>query len=144
MKAGHDWIPKNSIYREAWMDDVLRAEPAEAVSEELNATKVALIKGMILRGDRQNDIAAYFKFNPRVISHINTGHYKDYVHVRAADPHHLPPADYPSPYELIEAQRSLWRVRVALETVEEELRHSLAIMRKAESHGPVNKMGQRS
>jgi hypothetical protein len=125
------------------MDDTLRADPAEAVAEELNAIKVAIIKGMILRGDRQNDIAAFFKFNPRVVSHINTGHYPDYVHVKPAPPDQLPPADYPAPYELLQAQRGLWKVRVALETAEEAVRDALTIIRKAESHGPVHKMGQR-
>lgn len=125
------------------MDDTLRVDRAEPISEELDAVKVAIIKGMILRGDRQNDIAAFFKFNPRVVSHVNTGHYGDFVHVKPAPPDQLPPADYPAPYELLETQQSLWKVRVALETAEEAVRDALTIVRKAENHGPVNKMGWR-
>lgn len=125
------------------MDDVIRPERAEAVSEELDATKVALIKGMILRGDRQSDIAAFFKINSRVVSHVNTNHYPDYVHIRPTPPDRLSPADYPSPYELLDAQQGLWKVRVALEAAHLAVRDALDIVRKAEAHGPVSKFGGR-
>jgi hypothetical protein len=125
------------------MDEVIRPERAESVSEELDAIKVALIKGMILRGDRQSDIAAFFKVNSRVVSHVNTNHYPDYVHIRPAQPDKLPPADYPSPYELLEAQQALWKARVALEAAHHAVRDALDIVRKAETRGPVSKFGGR-
>lgn len=39
----------------------------------LSAADAAIIKAMLVRGDRQSDIAAYFKVNGGRISEINTG-----------------------------------------------------------------------
>lgn len=39
----------------------------------LTAADAAIVKGMLARGDRQSDIAAYFKVNGGRISEINTG-----------------------------------------------------------------------
>jgi hypothetical protein len=57
----------------------------------------AIIKGMIARGDRQSDIAAYFGTNGGRISEINTGTKvgAKFAHVRPAPLKRLPP---PGPY----------------------------------------------
>lgn len=54
----------------------------------------AVVKGMLARGDRQSDIAAFFKVNSGRICEINTG--RSFVGVTPALPEQLPP---PGPYE---------------------------------------------
>jgi len=49
---------------------------------------------MLARGDRQSDIAAYFKVNSGRICEINTG--QRFVRVQPAAPDQIPP---PGPYE---------------------------------------------
>lgn len=121
-------------------DEIVRTGRAEATPEELDEDKYAIIKGMLMRGDRQSDIAAFFKVNGRVVSHVNTGRYPDFAHVAALPSDKLPPADYPSPYELMEAQRGLWKARVALEAAMIEIRRGIEAVHKAEAHGPIQKM----
>lgn len=60
-------------------------------------SEAALIRGMIARGDLQQDIAAYFGLNAGRVSEVNTG--KRHPTVPAADPAELPPS---GPY-LVEA-----------------------------------------
>jgi hypothetical protein len=60
----------------------------------LNGRDAAIVKGMLARGDRQSDIAAFFKVNGGRISEINTG--RTFVGVAPAAPAQLPP---PGPYE---------------------------------------------
>jgi hypothetical protein len=97
----------------------------------LDVEVAGLIKGMLARGDKQSDIAACFLINGGRISEINTGeHFAD---VPPAPADLLPPAGpYPSPYELWKTKRQLWRVRVALEEVEESIRAALVAVHKAE------------
>jgi len=47
----------------------------------LSAADAAIVKGMLARGDRQSDIAAYFKVNAGRVSEINTG--KAFVNISA-------------------------------------------------------------
>jgi hypothetical protein len=54
----------------------------------LTAADAAVVKAMLTRGDRQSDIAAFFKVNAGRISEINTG--KAFVTVTAANDN-LPP-----------------------------------------------------
>ena len=61
-----------------------------APSTKLEATDVAVIKGMLARGDRQSDIAAFFGVNGGRIAEINTGYRWPEVHPAAFD--YLPPA----------------------------------------------------
>jgi hypothetical protein len=70
----------------------------------LNDSEIALIKGMLNRGDRQSDIAAYFGCNAGRIAEINTGHRAS--NVKAARDKQLPP---PGPYQV--------SVRTALKTI---------------------------
>jgi hypothetical protein len=60
----------------------------------LSERDAAIVKGMLARGDRQSDIAAFFKVNGGRISEVNTGH--RFAGVRPALPDQLPP---PGPYE---------------------------------------------
>ncbi len=106
-----------------------RAEPDQAVV--LDSFIASLVKGMLLRGDRQSDIAACFRINSGRIAEINSGQIYDKVDPAPAD--HLPPAGpYPSPYELHKTKHELWRVRVALEEAEESIRRAILAVHKAE------------
>lgn len=57
----------------------------------LNENEAAIAKGMLHRGDRQSDIATYFRTNPGRISEINTG--RRFGEVLAAPAEVLPPSD---------------------------------------------------
>ena len=109
----------------------VRAMRAEAEFDRLDAEVAGLIKGMLVRGDKQSDIAACFLINGGRISEINTGErFPDVQPVRADL---LPPAGpYSSPYDLWKAKRQLWRSRVALEEAEELIRAALVAVHKAE------------
>jgi hypothetical protein len=72
----------------------------------LNQQEIATVKGMIARGDRQHDIAAYFGVNGGRIGEISTGHTG--AAVEAAETNTLPP---PGPYL---AGRSALRARDTL------------------------------
>jgi hypothetical protein len=60
----------------------------------LSERDAAIVKAMLARGDRQSDIAAYFKVNSGRICEINTG--QAFVGVEPATPDQIPP---PGPYE---------------------------------------------
>lgn len=72
----------------------------------LNRREIAIVKGMIARGDRQHDIAAYFGVNGGRIAEINTGQTGEAVGAAPLDL--LPPA---GPYL---TGRSALRARDAL------------------------------
>jgi len=59
----------------------------------MNAEEVALVKGMLARGDLHMDIATYFQVNQARISEIKTGKRigKRYRSVQPAPPESLPP-----------------------------------------------------
>jgi hypothetical protein len=63
-----------------------RAEPSGLT---LTAKDAELIKGMIERGDRHHDIAAFFGVNQGRISEIKEG--ARFAATSAADPEDLPP-----------------------------------------------------
>lgn len=63
-----------------------RAEPSGVT---LNSGDVAVIKGMLARGDRQHDIAAWFGVNGGRIAEISTG--AKFSSTRAAPEADLPP-----------------------------------------------------
>lgn len=58
----------------------------------LTAADAAVAKAMLARGDRQSDIAAYFKVNAGRISEINTG--KRFTSVAPANDNLPPPGPY--------------------------------------------------
>ena len=59
----------------------------------LTVEEVAVVKGMLARGDRQHDVAAYFGVNGGRIAEISTG--EKFEHVVAAAEKDLPE---PGPY----------------------------------------------
>jgi len=63
-----------------------RAQPSGI---SLNENDAAIIKGMLLRGDRQHDIAAWFGVNGGRVAEIATG--QTFVEAEAAETRELPP-----------------------------------------------------
>lgn len=68
-----------------------RRAPASGIT--LDKRDAALVKGMLRRGDRQHDIAAWFGVNGGRVAEIATG--SSYAWVHPAPPADLPP---PGPY----------------------------------------------
>ncbi len=66
---------------------------AKASGVRLTAADAAIAKGMLARGDRQHDVAAWFGVNAGRIADVATG--ASFAHVAAASPADLPP---PGPY----------------------------------------------
>ena len=65
----------------------------------------ALVKGMLARGDRQHDIAAWFGLNGGRIAEVATGVTFTWVHQETVD---LPPSGpYPTGKQAAEAQAAL-------------------------------------
>ncbi|GAB9116777.1 hypothetical protein [Bradyrhizobium diazoefficiens] len=80
---------------------------AEASGISLNAVDAAIVKGMLGRGDRQHDVAAWFGVNGGRIAEIATG--AKFNTVAAARSENLPP---PGPYlSGRETQKLLAQVR---------------------------------
>jgi hypothetical protein len=76
-----------------------RAEPSGITLSECDASQV---KGMLARGDRQHDIAAWFGVNGGRVAEIATG--LRYRNVKAAPREALPPpGPYPKPQEALAA-----------------------------------------
>jgi hypothetical protein len=63
-----------------------RAEPSGVI---LDSDDAAIVKGMLVRGDRQHDIAAWFGVNGGRIAEVATG--AKFAHVAAAPATDLPP-----------------------------------------------------
>lgn len=76
----------------------------------LDEADIPLVKGMLLRGDPQSDIAAWFGTNGGRISEINTR--QKHADVAAAAPELLPP---PGPYL---AARSAHKAKQTLEAMQ--------------------------
>jgi hypothetical protein len=98
----------------------------------LDESMASLIKGMLARGDKQSDIAAFFLINGGRVSEINTK--QRFQNVPSAVVDDLPPpADQsPSPFEMWRMGRELWRVRVALESARDSVLEAEAAVHKAE------------
>jgi hypothetical protein len=79
---------------------------AEASGVQLTVSDAAQVKGMLKRGDRQHDIAAWFGVNAGRIAEVATG--DRFWEVEAAQVGDLPPpGPYPKPYEAIAAIEAL-------------------------------------
>ncbi|AEI04078.1 hypothetical protein OCA5_c30240 [Afipia carboxidovorans OM5] len=91
---------------------------AEASGIRLNNQDAAIAKGMIARGDRQHDIAAWFGVNGGRIGEISSG--AKFSHVSAASEDQLPP---PGPYL---SGRSAHKAVAALEQAKAALEDALA------------------
>lgn len=62
---------------------------APASGNRLDEDDAAIVKGMLARGDRQHDIAAWFGVNGGRIGEISTG--AKFADVKPAEPEELPP-----------------------------------------------------
>lgn len=95
----------------------------------IERSDVSLIKGMLLRGDRQSDIAAYFggSLNSGRISEINTG--KRGQGIPAASMDELPP---PGPYQV--SFRSALKARDTLIALRDLVNQTLAEIEAWESN----------
>lgn len=87
----------------------------------LSAADAALIKGMLFRGDRQHDIAAWFGVNAGRIAEIATG--RRFVDVPMSYHDRLPPpGPYPKGREAAAAIEALAAAKSALMAAEEMLK----------------------
>lgn len=93
---------------------------AESSGVKLSDADAALVKGMLKRGDRQHDIAAWFGVNGGRIAEIATGH--AFYWVKPADEDDLPPeGPYPSGRMVVAAHRALDEALNALAAAEASL-----------------------
>lgn len=87
-----------------------RAEPSGIT---LTAADAAVVKGMLARGDRQHDVAAWFGVNGGRIAEIATGY--RFPLVDAAEPEDLPPSGpYPAGRVAVKAIAALSAAKAAL------------------------------
>ena len=99
-----------------------RAEPSGIA---LSAADAALVNGMLLGGDRQHDIAAWFGVMGGRIAEIATGY--RFSKAEPAAPAQLPPAGpYPKAREAVAAIEALAAARTALVVAEKTLKGLLA------------------
>lgn len=95
-----------------------RAKPSGVRLTEYDA---ALVKGMLVRGDRQHDIAAWFGVNGGRIAEIATGASFAWVSM-AAVKDLPPPGPYPTGKQAIEAQAALSQALDALMLADTHIR----------------------
>jgi hypothetical protein len=94
---------------------------AQASGVTLNEQDAALIKGMLRRGDRQHDIAAWFGVNGGRIAEIATD--RRFADVECAEARRLPPVGpYPKASQAIEAIAALAQAKAALSMAENKIR----------------------
>lgn len=94
-----------------------RAEPSGIHLTEADA---GIVKGMLARGDRQHDIAAWFGVNGGRIAEVATG--RRFGWVPAMKDGLPPPGPYPSGRHAAEAEQALEVALVALCEAEAALR----------------------
>jgi hypothetical protein len=83
----------------------------------LSEEDAAIVKGMLARGDRQHDIAAWFGVNGGRIAEIATG--QRFRKVATAPPEQLPePGPYLSGREAAQLRDALTKARAALDVAE--------------------------
>jgi hypothetical protein len=98
----------------------MKRSRAESSGVKLNEADAAIVKGMLNRGDRQHDIAAWFGVNGGRIAEIATGYAFNWV--RPAEADQLPPVGpYPSGRIGLQAQRALDDALNALASAEASL-----------------------
>lgn len=86
----------------------------------LSHREVPIVKGMLLRGDRQHDVAAYFGVNGGRIAEVAKGEIP-YPNTKAADESELPPpGPYLTKYALQSVIRTLNQAIEAIEMAEAE------------------------
>ena len=98
-----------------------RARPSGIHLTERDA---AIVKGMLARGDRQHDIAAWFGVNGGRIAEIATR--QKFASVAAVDRNNLPPpGPYPTGRDATIALQALVAAKAALTSAEEVVRRYL-------------------
>ena len=85
----------------------------------LNEREAAIVKGMLARGDRQHDVAAWFGVNSGRIAEIATG--VAFAWVKKTESDLPPPGPYPTGKQAIEAQNALNTALEALAAAESSL-----------------------
>ncbi len=88
----------------------------------LTSDDAALVKGMLARGDRQHDIAAWFGVNGGRIAEVSTG--QTFARAETASPDKLPS---PGPYV---AGREAATTIQALETARKAINHAEALLKR--------------
>lgn len=96
-----------------------RAKPSGI---SLTSRDAAIVKGMLKRGDRQHDVAAWFGVNGGRIADISTG--KTFSEAEVAPPNELPA---PGPYL---SGRSAHAAMIALEAASETINTALGLIRE--------------
>ena len=97
---------------------VKRRAPSSGL--RLTEKDAAIVKGMLNRGDRQHDVAAWFGVNGGRIAEIATG--VNFGPVEPASPDELPPpGPYPTARQAVLAQRAVEQALEALATAEASL-----------------------
>lgn len=94
---------------------------AKSSGVRLTEFDAALAKGMLARGDRQHDIAAWFGVNGGRIAEIANGSAFAWVHAAIEDL--PPPGPYPTGRQASEAQAALEQALDALALAETKLRN---------------------
>lgn len=97
-------------------------ERAEPSGISLDNADAAIVKGMLGRGDRQHDIAAWFGVNGGRVADINTG--KTFSDVHPASVDKLPP---PGPYL---AGKDAYAALRALESTAQTVHAALELVRE--------------
>ncbi|HZS56607.1 MAG TPA: hypothetical protein VFA65_19535 [Bryobacteraceae bacterium] len=97
-------------------------ERAEPSGISLNSADAAIVKGMLNRGDRQHDIAAWFGVNGGRVADIKTG--KTFAEVKPAIANNLPA---PGPYL---AGKDAHAALKALESVAQTTHAALQLVRE--------------
>jgi hypothetical protein len=100
----------------------MRMSRAEASGISLTETEAMIAKGMLTRGDRQHDIAAWFGVNGGRVADIKTG--KKFPNAPAATLDKLPP---PGPYL---TGRDAHAAMIALEAAAETINAALSLIRE--------------
>ena len=92
---------------------------AESSGVSLTSRDAAIAKGMLERGDRQHDIAAYFGVNGGRIAEIATG--QKFSHVQPARENLPPPGPYLTGRQSEAAKQALTDIKVKLSSVLNEV-----------------------
>lgn len=90
----------------------------------LSVSDASIVKGMLRRGDRQHDVAAWFGVNGGRIAEIATGLRFPEVNPAASD-QLPPPGPYPAGKVAVAAISALSAARSALANAEAMMRHSI-------------------
>lgn len=84
--------------------------------------EISLVKGMLARGDKQHDIAAYFGVNGGRVAEVKTG--ANGVGIKAAPAHDLPPAGpYMAGRSSIRARDTLLALRDLIDEAIADINH---------------------